>query len=510
MSQHWSWWLPPGLYLAGAGWAALTTGRPWRAVATATSMALALQCVLSSAALAGIPLAPGAPGAVPIVAALVSFLGWLIARYSARYLEGEPGQWRYAIALLATLGSVNAVVVSTDLRLLIASWVLSSVGLHHLLTFYSDRAPAIVVAHKKFLASRLAELCFVAAAALLYREWGTLDLASIADHARSLQTAGAGLTAAGLLLALGAILKSAQLPLHGWLIQVMEAPTPVSALLHAGIVNLGGFVMIRLAPLMSQVAAAQVLLVLVGSLTAVLGGLVMMTRISVKVRLAWSTCSQMGFMLMECGLGLYDLALLHLVGHSFYKAYAFLSAGEVVNQTRRRALRAPVAGDARGSLARRMFALPIAFALVLGSALAWERFLHAAPVPLVALLVVAAGLASLFWEPGSDPGRTAMRNALTVLVLAQLYLGWHHMAGALVGIPPGARVSAPIGAWVGLCFIGSYALQAILASTPDSRLWRTAYAWVYGGFYLDERFTRLTFRFWPAKLEGRDDGLTKS
>ena len=99
------------------------------------------------------------------------------------------------------------------------------------------------------------------------------------------------------------MLKRAQLPFHGWLYPGDGAPTPVSAPLHAGIVNLGGFVLLRFAPLVSEVPAAQTPLVVVGAATAVLAALVMTTRISIKVMLAWSTCAQMGFMLMQCGLG---------------------------------------------------------------------------------------------------------------------------------------------------------------------------------------------------------------
>ncbi|MBS0378115.1 MAG: NADH-quinone oxidoreductase subunit L [Proteobacteria bacterium] len=498
------------MYLAGAGWAALKFFRPSYVVIVVTSVALLMQCGLSVSVLPIAPLEPGVLGPVGIVALLVSFLGWIIGRFSARYLEGESGQGRYAIALLATLAAVNAVIVSADLGLLIACWVLSSVGLHHLLTFYSDRAPAVVAAHKKFLSARLAEVCLVAGAALIYREWGTLSMASIADHARSLEVPSAGITAAAFLLALGAILKSAQLPLHGWLIQVMEAPTPVSALLHAGIVNLGGFVMIRLAPLISHVPAAQALLVLVGSLTAVLAGLVMMTRISIKVRLAWSTCSQMGFMLMECGLGLYDLALLHLVAHSLYKAYAFLTAGEAVTATRQRALRALDTGDLPGSVARRVLALPAAVALVLGSAFAWHQLFRTAPVPPVALLVIAVGLATLFWESGQNPVQLTVRNALAVLALTQLYLTWHLVAGTLVGRLSAGTISGPLSIWVGLCFIVLYTLQGIISGAPSSGLVRVLYPWVYGGFYLDESVTRFTFRIWPANLRHQDPDLTSS
>jgi NAD(P)H-quinone oxidoreductase subunit 5 len=145
-----------------------------------------------------------------------------------------------------------------------------------------------------------------------------------------------------LALVLAVVLRTALLPVHGWLMQVMEAPTPVSALLHAGVVNLGGFVLIRFAPLLKQAAPARALLLVFGLAiaTAVLAGM-LLTRISIKVRLAWSTVAQMGFMLLECALGRYTLAALHLIGHSLYKAHAFLSASTVVHQTRLQALNSP-------------------------------------------------------------------------------------------------------------------------------------------------------------------------
>src|SRR5262249_55706852 len=139
-----------------------------------------------------------------------------------------------------------------------------------------------------------------------------------------------GLHLATALLVVGVLLKSAQIPFHGWMQQVMEAPTPVSALLHAGIVNIGGFVMIRLAPLMAHAHLAQGMLVTVGLITAFIASLVMTTRVSVKQILAWSTISQMGFMLLQCGLGIWQLALLHLLAHSCYKAHSFLSSGGAV------------------------------------------------------------------------------------------------------------------------------------------------------------------------------------
>jgi NAD(P)H-quinone oxidoreductase subunit 5 len=117
---------------------------------------------------------------------------------------------------------------------------------------------------------------------------------------------------------------------HGWLTEVMEAPTPVSALLHAGIINAGGVLLIRLADLVQASPGAMAALVMIGGFTALFGAVVMLTQSAVKTALAWSTVSQMGFMLLQCGLGLWALALLHIVAHSLYKAHAFLSSGGAV------------------------------------------------------------------------------------------------------------------------------------------------------------------------------------
>jgi NAD(P)H-quinone oxidoreductase subunit 5 len=134
------------------------------------------------------------------------------------------------------------------------------------------------------------------------------------------------------LLVAAALLKSAQFPFHTWLPDTMETATPVSALMHAGIVNAGGILVLRLHPLIAQSEVALAILASVGAITAVFGSVVMLTQASIKRSLAFSTVAQMGFMMLELGLGAYHLALLHLVAHSLYKAHAFLSSGTVVNE----------------------------------------------------------------------------------------------------------------------------------------------------------------------------------
>lgn len=315
-------------------------------LAAALSLALQIGLPFPSSALAvtapSSPLLFLAPSlSAAWVALLVQLLGTAIGVFSSRYLEGERGQVRYAAALCGVLAAVQVLLLADHWLLLIASWAAAGLALQHLLCFYADRPFAQLAAHKKRVADRLADALLLIAAGLSTWDVGSGSLTALRDHLAA-GPASIGLQMAAVCLVLAVLLRTALLPMHGWLIQVMEAPTPVSALLHAGVVNLGGWVLIRFAPLLEAAPVARWLLVLAGLLTAVLAGLVMLTRISIKVRLAWSTVAQMGFMVMECGLGLYTLALLHLLGHSLYKAHAFLMASSVVDDTRRAEMRGTV------------------------------------------------------------------------------------------------------------------------------------------------------------------------
>jgi len=134
------------------------------------------------------------------------------------------------------------------------------------------------------------------------------------------------------LLVVGAVSKSAQFPFHTWLPQTLETPTPVSALMHAGIVNAGGYLMIRTSPILLLNPTAMASLALVGTVTTCFAATVMLTQTSVKKNLAYSTIAQMGFMMLQCGLGAFSAAMLHILAHSLYKAHAFLNSGNVLEQ----------------------------------------------------------------------------------------------------------------------------------------------------------------------------------
>ena len=268
--------------------------------------------------------------------ALVSFIGHIVILYSRNYLDGDPGQGRFLKWISLTLGSVLFLIVSGNLVQFFISGICTSLSLHQLLIFYPERPAAILAARKKWVVSRLGDLSLIAAMIIIYQSTGSLEYGAIfqALNEGAAATPYSHLPWAAVFLTYAALLKSAQLPVHGWLLEVMETPTPVSALLHAGIINSGGYLIIRFSHLVTFSPLAMNSLLLIGAATALFGSVVMMTQTSIKVSLAYSTIAQMGFMMLECGLGVFSAAMLHILAHSLYKAHAFLSSGSAVELAR--------------------------------------------------------------------------------------------------------------------------------------------------------------------------------
>jgi NAD(P)H-quinone oxidoreductase subunit 5 len=481
---------------------------PSRSVAAAWRVARATAVLAVAAALASlVAVAAGSSGvghgmradaAGALVMLLVAFVGWMIVRYSQPYLAGEPRERSYLRWLAATLAAVAAVVAADHLLLLALAWTATSLSLHRLLNFFDTRPAAAIAAHKKFLVARVADLCMLAAVALLGSVYSTLGIAELLARAAAAPDVPVAATAAIVLIAFAALLKCAQLPFHGWLIQVMEAPTPVSALLHAGIVNLGGFVLIRLAPLVAEVPAAQALLVVAGTFTAVVAALVMTTRISVKVALAWSTCAQMGFMLMQCGLGAWEMALLHLVAHSLYKAHAFLGSGGAVRQATLRAMAPAEPAPGAWALAAGVALGVVATAL---AALAWSPWLHVSPDLLVLAAIVALATVPLARpRPGAPAAAALAATAGGAFALAFVWFGLHSLLAGRIVPEAAATPAFPLWVVVAIGFGALFAIQCAVQAAPRGALAVRLYPWCYGGLFLDERFSRALFRLAPPPL----------
>tara|TARA_Y100001937_G_scaffold23899_1_gene34264 strand:- start:320850 stop:322166 length:1317 start_codon:yes stop_codon:yes gene_type:complete len=269
---------------------------------------------------------------------MIALLSAAIARFAIRYLDGEQRQWFFYRNLLLTVVAVCFFVLSSNLLMLFGAWLLTSFGLHRLLMYYPDRPEAVNAARKKAIISRFGDLVLIAGIALVYRTFGTLEFERIFALYESwpdYRQTSLVMELTVILFVVGALIKSAQFPFHFWLPDTMATPTPVSALMHAGIINAGGFLMIRLSPLLQEVHGGPVMLILAGSVTSVYGALSMITQSNIKKKLGYSTISQMGMMLFACGLGAYSIALFHIFAHSFYKAHAFLSTGGLVEEARK-------------------------------------------------------------------------------------------------------------------------------------------------------------------------------
>jgi NAD(P)H-quinone oxidoreductase subunit 5 len=308
-----------------------------------------------------------------IMLLLISMIGAVICRYAVRYLDGDREQGRFFCWMLFTLGAVLLLVTSRNLLQFATAWIVADLGLHQLLTHHRHRSWAIWAARKKLLISVLGNVVLIAALAVTYASLGSFDYADLFAKAVTLRKQSAPIpmlvSAIGSLFVLAAMTKSAQFPFHSWLPDTMEAPTPVSALMHAGIINAGGFLVIRLSPLLVLSPAALGLLAMLGAITALLGGVVMPSQTSVKRSLAFSTIAQMGFMMLQCGLGGFSAALLHIVAHSLYKAHAFLSSGSVLEQAARTQLTQARVRGGRAVLFTEILAVGAA-AAILGLALA--------------------------------------------------------------------------------------------------------------------------------------------
>ena len=431
---------------------------------------------------------------------LVSFIGWVVVRYAATYLDGEARQGAFTGWLCMTLAAVLVLVLSGNLVQLVLAWVATSLFLHRLLLFYPDRIAAQRAAAKKFVTARLGDVALICAAVLLTLAYGTTDIAQILSAARAGNGGGLAIAAAGFLAA-AALLKSAQFPMHGWLTEVMETPTPVSALLHAGVINAGGFLLIRFADVMLLAPGVLAVLVMIGGFTALFGGLVMLTQPAVKTSLAWSTVAQMGFMILECGLGLFPLALLHIVAHSLYKAHSFLASGGAVDLIAANRRPGPVAIPKAGAVGR-AFLLALAIYAVVGFAFGFQ---HKSPQAIALGAILIFGVAYMLAQGLADAAPRALTQRTIVYAVAtsvsyfalQVFAVW-----LTSGVLPATPAPGPLQWALIVLAVISFGLVAIVQAMFPLWAYHPAAAGLRvhlsNGFYANAVFDRL-LRGWRLR-----------
>jgi len=286
-----------------------------------------------------------------MMALMVTFIGTLIAIYAVGYMHGDEGYARFFAEVSLFLFSMTTLVLADNFGLLYLGW--EGVGLcsYLLIGFWFTRPAAAAAARKAFLVTRIGDMGFLLGILLLWSRFGHhLDYQNVfdsveetLDRSSNLQELHGWLTTACLLLMCGAVGKSAQFPLHVWLPDAMEGPTPVSALIHAAtMVTAGVYMIARCTPLFMLAPDAQVVVATLGGITALLAALIALTQNDLKRVLAYSTLSQLGYMFMALGSGVLSAggpvvtfavlaAMFHLFTHAFFKALLFLSAGSVMH-----------------------------------------------------------------------------------------------------------------------------------------------------------------------------------
>ncbi len=267
-----------------------------------------------------------------VMLVVVSTISFLVHIYSTEYMRGDSRYTRYFGYLGLFTFSMNGIVLANNLIMMYVFWELVGISSYLLIGFWFEKQSAASAGMKAFLANRVGDIGMFIGIMLLFTHLGTLNLQSIAEKVEFGAFDGTGilLTIAGIMVFMGAIGKSAQFPLHIWLPDAMEGPTPVSALIHAAtMVAAGVYMTVRIFVFLTP--AALEFVAIIGGITALLAAIIAITQVDIKRVLAYSTVSQLGYMVMALGVGAYQAGIFHLTTHAMFKACLFLASGSVIH-----------------------------------------------------------------------------------------------------------------------------------------------------------------------------------
>lgn len=379
----------------------------------------------------------GVPAAIAL---LTLFVAAVVATFSLRYMRADQRAARFFVTLGLLAASVLTFLFAGNLIVLALAWCASGWLLADLVGHCAGWHEAQASARRIRLVFAGGDVALIAGLAILAGHAGSVDLATVLTAAGTLPPLLA--TAAGVLLVIGAAVRCALPPFADWLLSSMTAPTPVSALMHAGLVNAGGFLLIRFAPVLEAAPAARLVAVALGLCGAVYGVGIMMVRPDVKRSLAGSTVSQMGFMIMSCGLGAYGAALWHIIAHGLFKAGLFLGSGSTIGMK---------ADAAVGRVSGRTALLIAAGTLGAAGAIIQSGQGDASLVPL--LLGIATAMTALVACLGSV---LALRARLTLVAALGLLIAFHTAGLALARFVAGPDAPALVPGWALLTLLGAF------------------------------------------------------
>lgn len=416
----------PGRLVAGILWLGLGAAGVWAIGRPAEASA------------SGLPLATGL---------LTLFVAAIIATFSLRHMRADGRPSRFFLTLVALVGAVLAFLFTNNLVVLGASWCASGWLLARLIGHADGWQEARAAAARARLAFLVGDAALLAGLGMVGWHVGSTRIDAVLASATTLPSPW--VDAAALLLVIAAAARCALPPFSGWLLSSMTAPTPVSALMHAGLVNAGGFLLIRLAPVLEAAPAARMAAVTLGLLGAIYGVGVMMVRPDVKRALAGSTVSQMGFMIMSCGLGAYAAALWHLIAHGLFKAWLFLGAGSTIGI---RTGKPTTALSGRTSLAIAAAITGVALSLLVSG----DGDANLVPL----LLGLATAAATLVASIGGRlPPRAKLALVAALVTLIAFHGGGMTLAAMAVGPDANPFVPAPVLLALLVAFLGLWVWQ---------------------------------------------------
>ncbi|GAA1109784.1 hypothetical protein GCM10009602_15250 [Nocardiopsis tropica] len=399
-----------------------------------------------------------------IVLLLVCAVSAVVQVFALRYLRGDPAAAGFAITAGALTAATAAMVAAVTLVTLAVAWSLTGVALWRLVGMYRPAPSAVEASRRTARVVIIGDVALWSGVVLAVAVWGDLDLRDQSDAA----VGGAVGTAVACLLVIAAAARCAQLPWHRWLSATLAAPTPVSALLHAGVVNAGGVLLVKLSPIFGAAPVATHLAFAVGAVSAVAATAVMLARPDVKGALVHSTIGQMGFMLMTCALGLYAAAVVHLVAHGLFKAALFLGSGSAVQRHTQRVLAPPVPRLTPARSAQ-VAVLAVVVAVVAVAVAVWWLPPHAAGA---ALLVFAAATAARLAWGWLRRHPTVGALATVVVVLPGAVIGYLAVVGAVTEfLAPSVPAAAPaaVSAWLPAIVVAVSVVGALLVHRAPAR-----------------------------------------